>query len=49
MWANGHYRAGILSKSVKRLRRYDDEMVFKMAAVRHFVFLKFKCFDGRGH
>jgi len=32
----------ILSKSVKRLQRYDDLTVFKMAAVHHFGFVKFK-------
>ena len=31
----------ILSKSVKRLRRYGDLTVFKMAAVRHLGFVKF--------
>jgi len=32
----------ISSKSVKRLQRYSDLTVFKMAAVRHLGFLKFK-------
>ena len=32
----------ISSKSVKRLRRYGDLTVFKMAAVRHLGFWKFK-------
>ena len=31
----------ISSNSVKRLRRYGDLTVFKMAAVRHLEFLKF--------
>jgi len=34
----------ILSKSVNRLRRYGDLTVFKMAAVRHLGFCKFKFF-----
>ena len=37
----------ILSKSVKRLQRYGDLTVFKMAAVRHLGFVKFEFFDGR--
>jgi len=32
----------ISSKSVKRLQRYGDLTVFKMAAVRHLGFVKFK-------
>ena len=37
----------ISSKSVKRLRRYGDLTVFfKMAAVRHLGFWKFKFFNG---
>jgi len=32
----------ISSKSVKQLRRYGDLTVFKMAAVRHLGFWKFK-------
>jgi len=31
----------ISSKSVKRLQRYDNLTVFKMAAVRHVGFVKF--------
>jgi len=31
----------ISSKSVKRLQRYGDLTVFKMAAVRHLGFVKF--------
>ena len=38
----------ISSKSVKRLRRYSDLTVFKMAAVRHLGFWKFKFFNGLG-
>jgi len=34
----------ISSKSVKQLRRYGDLTVFKMAAVRHLGFWKFKYF-----
>jgi len=37
----------ISSKSVKRLQRYGDLTVLKMAAVRHLGFLKFEFFDGR--
>ena len=37
-------RCQISSKSVKRLWRYGDLTVFKMAAVRHFGFGKFKFF-----
>jgi len=32
------------SKSVKRLQRHDNLTVFKMAAVRHLGFVKFKFF-----
>jgi len=32
----------ILSKSFKRLQRYGDLTVFKMAAVRHLGFVKFE-------
>ena len=35
------------SKSVKRLEIYGDLTVFKMAAVRHLGFVKFKLFNGR--
>jgi len=35
------------SKSVKRLQRYGDVTVFKMAAVRHLGFVKFEIFNGR--
>ena len=38
----------ILSKSVKRLQRYGDLTVFKMAAARHLGFVKFEIFNGRG-
>jgi len=34
------------SKSVKWLLRYGDLTVFKMAAVRHLGFSKFKFFNG---
>jgi len=37
----------ISSKSVKRLQRYGDLTVFKMAAVRHLGFAKFEIFNGR--
>jgi len=37
----------ISSKLVKRLQRYGDLTVFKMAAVRHLVFVKFEIFNGR--
>ena len=36
----------ILSKSVKRLQRYSDLTVFKMAAVRHLGSVKFEFFNG---
>jgi len=36
----------ISSKSVKRLRRYGDLTVFKVAAARHLGFWKFKFFNG---
>jgi len=38
----------ISSKSIKRLQRYGDLTVFKMAAVCHLGFLKFKFFNSRG-
>jgi len=31
----------------KRLQRYGDLTVFKVAAVRHLGFVKFKFFNGR--
>ena len=37
----------ISSKSVKRLQRYGDLTVFKMAAVRHLAFVKFEIINGR--
>jgi len=37
----------ISSKSVKRLQRYCDLTVLKMAAGRHLGFVKFEFFDGR--
>ena len=37
----------ISSKSVKRLQRYGDLTVLKMAAVRHLRFVKFEFFNGR--
>jgi len=37
----------ISSKSVKRLQRYGDLTVFKMAAVRHVGFVKFEIFNGQ--
>ena len=37
----------ISSKSVKRLQRYGDLTVLKMAAVRHLGFVKFEIFNGR--
>jgi len=36
----------ISSKSVKRLQRYGELTVLKMAAVRHFGFVKFEFFNG---
>jgi len=53
---NGLYPVGgqsaspcqISSKSVKRLRRYGDLTIFKMAAVRHLGFWKVKFFNGLG-
>ena len=36
----------ISSKSVKRLQRYGDLTVFKMAAVRHLGSVKFEIFNG---
>jgi len=36
----------ILSKAVKRLQRYGDLTVLKMAAVRHLGFVKFEFFNG---
>jgi len=38
----------ISSKSVKRLQRYGDLMVLKMAAVRYLGFVKFEFFNCRG-
>jgi len=35
------------SKSVKWLHRYGDLTVFKIAALRHVGFLKFKFFNGQ--
>ena len=40
------HHAKISSKSVKRLQRYGDLTVFKMAAVRHLGFVKFEIFNG---
>jgi len=37
----------ISSKSVKRLQRYGDLTVLKMAVVRHLGFVKFEFFNGR--
>jgi len=37
----------ISSKSVKRLQKYGDLTVLKMAAVRHLGFVKFEFFNGR--
>ena len=37
----------ISSKSVKRLQRYGDLTVLKMAAVRHLGFVKFEFFNSR--
>jgi len=37
----------ISSKSVKRLQRYGDLTVFKMAALRHLGFVKFEIFNSR--
>jgi len=37
----------ISSKSVKRLQRYDDLTVLKMAAVRHLGFVKFEFYNGQ--
>ena len=41
------HHAKISSKSVKRLQRYGDLTVLKMAAVRHLGFVKFEIFNGR--
>ena len=46
------YSCQISSKSVKRLQRYGDLTVFKLAAVRHLGFVKFEIFNGqavKGH
>jgi len=37
----------ISSKSVKRLQRYGDLTVLKMAAVRHLGFVKFEFLNGQ--
>jgi len=38
----------ISSKWIKRMKRYDDLTVLKMAAVRNLGFVKFEIFNGRG-
>jgi len=38
------HHAKFHQKSVKRLQRYGDLTVFKMAAVRHLGFVKFQFF-----
>ena len=47
VWGQCASSCQISSKSVKRLQRYGDLTVFKMAAVRHLVFVKFEIFNGR--
>jgi len=37
----------ISSKSIKRLQKYGDLTVFKMAAVRHLGFVKYEFFNSR--
>jgi len=41
------YSCQISSKSVKRLQRYGDLTVIKMAAVRHLGFVKYEMFNCR--
>jgi len=48
VWGQYASLCQISSKSVKRLQRYDDLTVLKMADVRHLGFVKFKFFKGRG-
>jgi len=45
-FTSGTGECKISSKSVKRLQRYGNLTVFKMAAVRHLGFVKFKFFHG---
>ena len=45
--ANMRHHAKFHQKSVKRLQRYGDLTVLKMAAVRHLGFVKFEIFNGR--
>ena len=47
VWANMRHCAKTSSKSVKRLQRYADLTVVKMAAVRHLGFVKFEICNGR--
>ena len=44
VWGQHASLCQISSKSVKRLQRYGDLTVFKMAAVRHLGFVKFEFF-----
>ena len=45
--ANMRHCAKFHQISVKRLQRYGDLTVLKMAAVRHLGFVKFEFFNGR--
>jgi len=45
-WGQSASACQISSQSVKRLRRYGDLTVFKIPAVRHLGFWKFKFFNG---
>ena len=47
LWGQYVSSCQISSKSVKRLQRYGDLTVFKMAAVRHLGSVKFEIFNGR--
>jgi len=44
VWAQNASLRQISSKSVKRLQRYGDLTLLKMAAVRHLRFVKFEFF-----
>ena len=48
VWGQYASSCQISSKSVKRLQRYGDLTVFKMAAVRHLGFVKLNFFNSRG-
>jgi len=45
VWGQYASLCQISSKSVKRLQRYGDLTVLKMAAVRHLGFVKFEFFN----